>query len=113
MTEAAAEASDSGSVSGARTGDAVAMGAFFASLVGFAECSVSGGSHREPHQGAVPLRLFFGGAVGVVRARGGDWSGNGTQRSKSRRVWLRLGIMGAEQGWRFCGAARHDLADGV
>ena len=26
---------------------------------------------------------------------------------------FRSGIMGAEQGWRFCGAARHDLADGV
>ena len=26
---------------------------------------------------------------------------------------FRSGMMGAEQGWRFCGAARHDLADGV
>ena len=26
---------------------------------------------------------------------------------------FRSGIMGAEQGWRFCGAARHDFADGV
>ena len=92
MTEAAAEASELASVSGARPGDAVAGGpsgraSFQSRWFCVVECSVSGRSDREPHPGQCRRAFSIGGAMGVVRARGGDWSGNGTQRSKSRRVW--------------------------
>ena len=38
-----------------------------------------------------------------------EWNGAKADESGT----FRSGFMGAEQGWQFCGAVRHDLADAV
>jgi hypothetical protein len=84
MTEAAAEASDSGSVSGARPGDTLAGGASRTGehrLSREGSRSVAQRSRRKasrPAHGAVPRFSFAGGAVRVrlgVVPIGAEWSG--------------------------------------
>ena len=70
--QAAAEASELESVSGARTGDALA--GVLACLAGFHEVDRSGalGKLRAVRRDSAAAFLRFGGAVGVARERGAD-----------------------------------------
>ena len=103
MTEAAAEASDSGSVSGARPGDAVAgVGIGFPVSSVFMQWSAAesegGIAHRAGAQCCHPRRRSPGSAVGVARVGVADRSEAETERSEKPTS---QGSLGAEQGWRF------------